>query len=522
MRCARPIGACPSLWRQGTPLRGRVNDIIGQLARVRTAFETPTLTLLHQLRAPVIVSIFRSAFSRDRPSVPAPRLHEQVDTYLDQLRLDGHPGLPTGSGRDLCLRWMRDQWLVRSTEDDGTEVYSLTSHAQDALSLVTNLTRERASLSEHRIATIVAHVRRFNAEGNPDRAERVRILDAEIARLAGERSRLLDGEPLDNASADYMLEGFSELLQLIAALPGDFARVEEAFVALRGRVLASFQAEDRHAGDVIDEYLRRTDTLMTATPEGRAFAGAFALLRDDELLLQLREDLTALLAHPLADDILSDGDRQDLRGTVALINRGINSVLVQRNRVTATLRDYIVTHDVAHDRELDAALRGIDAALGVWMRTAGPRRTVPLEIIPRGVDVTHLRERFFTPDEDAVPPLADVSDHRPGDVLLADLLAQGGPQLEALRRALASLAEPGAVSTLGELFATLGPALRRPVEIFGLLQLAHNSMSLAPAAGFESYPAVRPDGSTRQLTAPKIGAVGAASDDAAGGEETSG
>lgn len=490
-----------------------MNNIVGELARVRSAFETPTLTLLHQQRAPVVVAIFRSAFSRDRPAIPAARLHEQVDTYLDQLRLDGHPDLPTGSGRDLCLRWMRGQWLVRSTEDDGTEVYSLTSHAQDALGLVTNLTRERASLSEHRIATIVAHVRRFNAEANPDRAERVRILDSETARLAAERDRLLEGGPLNDVSADYMLEGFSELLQLIAALPGDFARVEEAFVALRGHILASFQAEDRHAGEVIDEYLHRADTLMTATPEGRAFEGAFALLRDDELLLQLKEDLTALLTHPLADDILNDGDRRDLRDTVALINRGINSVLAQRNRVTATLRDYIVTHDVARDRELDAALRHIDAALGVWMRTAGPRRTVPLEMLPRDVDVTHLRERFFTPDEDASPPpLADVSDHRPGDVLLADLLAQGGPQLDALRRALASLAEPGAVSTLGELFATLDPALRRPVEIFGLLQLAHNSTSLAPAAGVESYPTVRPDGSTRQLTAPKVFAVGVADD----------
>ena len=449
----------------------------------------------------------------------AARLHEQVDTYLDQLRLEGHPDLPTGTGRDLCLRWMRDQWLVRSTEDDGTEVYALTSHAQDALSLVTNLTRERVSLSEHRIATIVSYVRRFNAEANPDRAERVRILDAEIARLATERGRLLDGEPLDEVSPDYMLEGFGELLQLIAALPGDFARVEEAFVALRGHILASFQAEDRHAGDVIDEYLHRADTLMTATPEGRAFEGAFALLRDDALLLQLKEDLTALLVHPQAEDILNDGDRSDLRGTVALINRGITSVLAQRNRVTATLRDYIVTHDVARDRELDATLRRIDAELSVWMRTAGPRRTVPLDLLPRDVDVRHLRERFHAPDEDAAPPpLADVSDHRPDDISLADLLAWGGPQLDALRSALAALDDPGAVATLGELFATLDPTLRRPVEIFGLLQLAHNSTSLVPAAGVESYPAVRPDGTTRCLTAPKVVATTAV----AGDEETGG
>ena len=52
---------------------------------------------------------------------------------------------------------------------------------------------------------------------------------------------------------------------------------------------------------MIDDYLARADALMTATHEGRAFEGAFALLRDDALVTQLREDLTALLEHPLSD-----------------------------------------------------------------------------------------------------------------------------------------------------------------------------------------------------------------------------
>jgi uncharacterized small protein (DUF1192 family) len=243
-----------------------VSDIAGELARVRGAYEQPTLTLLHQRQAPVIIAIFRSSFGRDVRNIPAPRLHDQVESYLDELRLAGVPAaeLPTGSGRDLCLRWMRGQWLVRSTDDDGTEVYSLTSHAQDALQLVTSLTRERASLSEHRISTILTAVRRFNTEVNPDRAARVAILDSEITRLTADRARPLDGGDLPQVSADYLLEGFSELISLIAALPSDFTRVEEAYTTLRGNILASFRAEQRPAGEVIDDYLARADTLMSS------------------------------------------------------------------------------------------------------------------------------------------------------------------------------------------------------------------------------------------------------------------
>ena len=484
-----------------------MSDIVGEFARVTGAFDQPTLTLLYKGHARVVIAIFRNAFARDHRTIPAARLHAQVDTFLDQLRITGITDLPAGSGRDLCLRWMRGQWLVRSIEDDGTEVYTLTSHAQDALNLVTNLTRERASLSEHRIATIINAVRRFNTEVNPDRGARVDILNSEIARLTRERDRLLEGGDLPQASADYMLEGYGELLQLVAALPSDFARVEEAFTALRAQILGSFRSEDRHAGDVIDDYLRRTDSLMTATAEGRAFEGAFTLLRDDELLLQLREDLSALLTHPMAEDILNDTDRRDLRGTVGLVRRGIDGVLAQRNRVTATLREYIQTHNTVRDRELDHTLRQLDAELARWMTSAGPRTNVPLPLVPAHVDVHHLRERFHNPNDEAGPaPLRDVATQRPDGLSLADLLAQGGPSLDQLRAAVQeSLASDEPLASLGKLFDMLDASLRRPVEIFGLLHLTTNMDGFVRDEDHrEVYRTLRPDGSQRDLTVPVI------------------
>lgn len=485
----------------------QVGDIVRELARVAGAFDQPTLTLLYRSHARVVIAMFRGAFSRDNRSIPAARLHAQVDTYLDRLRVAGVTDVPAGSGRELCLRWMRGQWLVRSVDDDGTEVYTLTSHAQDALNLVTSLTRERASLSEHRIATIVNAVRRFNTEANPDRGARVDILNSEIARLTRERDRLLEGGELPKVSADYMLEGFGELLQLVAALPSDFARVEEAFTALRTQILGSFRAEDRHPGDVIDDYLRRIDSLMTATAEGRAFEGAFTLLRDDELLLQLREDLSALLSHPTATEILNDADRRDLRGTVGLIRRGIDAVLAQRNRVTATMREYIQTHNTVRDRELDSTLRRLDAELARWMTTAGPRSTVPAPMLPARIEVHHLRERFHNPEEDAGPPaLRNMAEQQPDGLSLADLLAQGGPSLEQLRTTVEeAMTSPHPLVSLGRLFDTLDPSLRRPVEVFGLLHLVTNMDGLSRDDEHrEIYHAVRPDGSHRDLAVPMI------------------
>lgn len=482
-----------------------MSDIAGELARVKGAFAQPTLTLLHQRQAPVVITIFRAAFGRNNKPIPTARLHSQVEEHLAAIRAAGESDVPAGSGRDICQRWMRGQWLVRSLDEVGNEVYTLTSHAQQALELVKSMTRDRATLSEHRIATILGTVRRFNSEANPDRGARVTLLNEEIARLKAERDRLVDGAEMVSATEDYMLEGYTELLSLISALPSDFARVEERFATIRGEILAAFRAEDRPAGEVIDDYLARADALMTATHEGRAFEGAFALLRDDALVTQLREDLTALLDHPLSDGILGDADRAELRGTVRLVRDGLDRVLAQRSRVTATLREYIVSHDAARDRELEQTLRQVESELMGWMATTGPRATHDVSLLPLRTNLDHLRERFYDPADDVLPERIGVAD--PDDapsVLLSELMAQGGPQLSTLRDrlsdALSALLPAG---SLGELFDGLEPSLRRPVEIFGLLHLAADHAWETEDVA-EEFAAVRPDGSKRTFSVPRM------------------
>ena len=482
-----------------------MSEIAGELARVNGAFDQPTLTLLHQRQAPVVITLFRAAFGRDNKPIPTSRLHVQVEEHLLSLRGDDDLEVPSGSGRELCHRWMRGQWLVRSLDQRGNEVYALTSHAQSALELVKNLTRDRPTLSEHRITTILGTVRRFNSEANPDRTTRVTILNEEIARLQAERDRLVDGAEMLSATEDYMTEGFTELLSLISALPSDFARVEERFAAIRAEILAAFRAEDRPAGEVIDAYLARADALMTATHEGRAFEGAFALLRDDGLVAQLREDLNALLEHPLSDRILADLDRSELRGTVKLVRDGLDRVLTQRSRVTATLKEYIVSHDAARDRELERTLRQVEAELMTWMATTGPRATHDVALLPRRTSIEHLREKFYDPADDVLPDKISVAgDDEAPSVLLSSLMAQGGPQLGTLRERLeAALAGIAPAQSLGEFFAGLEPALRRPVEIFGLLHLAADH-GWEPEPAHEPYVALRPDGSERGFVVPRL------------------
>jgi hypothetical protein len=391
-----------------------VSEIVGELARVVDAFDKPTLRLLDRLYSPLVLAVFRLSFSRELRSVPAERLHTQVDTYLEELAASGETRLPpNATGRSLCLQWMKDQWLFRTIGDNGAEEYTLTSHALEALGLVATLSRERTLISESRINTILAAVRRVATEANPNREARIESLDTQVAQLTAERERLAGGGELATASDDQMVDSYADILALIGQLPSDFKRVEESVLAMHRQIIADFRAEDRPIADVLTEYLRKTDELTSLTAEGRAFEGAFTLLRDDALLLDLRRDLQTILDHPFAV-ALTPAEQRDFRGAVAILRRGIDDVLTQRTRLSATLRDHIVNHNSVRDRELDATLRAINVQLAGWMRTAGARAAVGVPLMPEQVDMAHLRERFYDPANDVPPaPLEDVSDQAP-------------------------------------------------------------------------------------------------------------
>lgn len=493
-----------------------MSDIVAELVRVSDAFDKPTLRLLDRKWAPLVLAVFRTTFSRDQRTVPAERLYQQVDNYLDELRLAGK-AVPDGTGRAQCIQWLGQNWLVRTREEDGAEHYSLTSHALEALDLVHSLTRDRTLISESRIHTILDVVRRFATEANPDQQVRLNRLDAQIAELTAERDRIAAGGEIAPASDDQMLDGYTNLLSLIGQLPSDFKRVEEAVGGMHRQIISDFRGEDRPIAQVIDQYLAKSDSLMKLTAEGRAFEGAFTLLRDEPLLADLRRDLDIILAHPFAQ-ALTPGEQRGFRRTVKIIQDGIRDVLAQRQRLSATLRDHIVHYDVIRDRELDAALRQINQQLEVWMRTAGPRATIGVELMPAKIEVAHLRERFWDPADAAPPPpLEDVSGSAPPTLDLDAIRNQGGPTLGRLREQLIAAAAAGELKSVADVFSALPDDLRRPVELIGLIHLLlgarpDNAAGVLPRAGAltaafereERVHTVRPDGASRIFAVPVL------------------
>ncbi|MFJ7287112.1 DUF3375 domain-containing protein [Curtobacterium sp. NPDC098951] len=488
-----------------------MTDVDLEFARVRAVLDRPTLRLMSRPTSAVVLAVFRTVFDRDVQYVPADRMHLQVEEHVARLQAAGartpanearsaapdagiasEQGEPDArpNGRALCREWVAAQWLVRSNSPDGDEQYSLTSHALEALSLVDALSSDRALISESRLAMIVDAVHRWAARAEPDPAIQVRRIDAQIAELQAERDRLEHGE-VDTVDDARMRDGYTNISDLIRQLPSDFKRVEEAVAAMHRSIVEDFRQEVRPIGEILDDYLARTDNLMEATPEGRAFEGAFELLRDDALLLRLRDDIQTILAHPFADG-LGAAERRAFRNTVVILRQGIEDVLAQRRQLTATLRDQIVAHDVARDRELDAVLRSVERGLATWMDQGSARDRLPLGLLPATAEVGTLRERFYDPDAESVPPAIEEPDDDVFEELDVETIRRhGGPLLTELRAALRSASADSSVDA----FHGLPPEQRRPVELFGLAHLLTGHDDFESAAHLAEHRTVRPDGS---------------------------
>lgn len=480
-------------------------DIAAEIDRVGQARERPTLKLLSEKWAPFVLGVFRLSFTQHK-QIKTERLHSLVDGYRRELTALGFAAPPAEDGRALCREWLHGQWLRRVATDDGEEAYELTSHALEAAEVIDGLAQDRALISESRLTTILETVRRCATEASPNREIRLAKLDLEIARLTAERDRLADGGAIAAATVDRMRESYENLAALLAQLPGDFRQVEEALSEIHAQMLTDFREDQRPKGEVLDDFLNRTNNLLAQRSEGRAFEGAIALLRDERLMADLKRDLEQILDHPFAAG-LSTKQRREFLNAVNVLRRGLADVQAQWRRCSKSLSEYLQRVDHVEERELSDALRELDRELAKWMQTAGPNERLPIDGMPTKLEIAHLPDEFYEPTRRTpAPSLADrlVADEPLVAMSLEEMRKYGGPMLADVRRSLVnSLSNGMAGSSFGEVFNHLPAELRRPVEVWGLLHIAAQA-EVEIAEGADVAVTIRPDGSIVRLTMPVL------------------
>lgn len=510
-------------------------------------FRDPPLSLLHGRHAPFVVAALSLIFTPGRPSVAVTDAHVEVDDMVSALRSALRAGadagadtgaaagtasgaadeatadepdttdatdtaLPTGNGRRICSSWVRSGWLVRQI-DNGTEVYRLSAQAVAALETAGRAGGGRARVSRSRIRTLLDSVDQLVQDADTDPASRLAALQADRDRIDAEMASIRAGN-LPVTDDDQLREEAENILHQSRELPADFARVAESIDAMQRDVVTELRRDVRPVGEVLREYLHRGQHVMEATPEGRAFAGALQLIGDPEQIDRLTDQLTTLLIQPFVA-VMTPQQRAELAAIATRVEQGVQEVLTAQRRASHVITAQVQAHDPARDREIDGLLRSVTAGLQEWMAVSRPGEPVePLRSFPTA-RVGHLRQTLA----DLRPPDVPVPlhhGHAPASVD-DDTRDWGGPHYDDLADAVAGAGGgPGGTFDLAGLFDEVPGPLRRPVDLLGLLEIAHRN-GIVDRDEVSVVEAVRPDGTRRRFA---FGAVTARTTEERTGQET--
>ncbi|MCL2594910.1 MAG: DUF3375 domain-containing protein [Promicromonosporaceae bacterium] len=529
-----------------------IGRIEGAYLGARQAFRSPTLSLLHKRDAPLVVALLNYVFRADRPRVQVADAHTEIQDALDQLRAAGHEDLPADKrARELCRDWVNAGWLITLVEDEpgspaafalrgggdspasgegGVEVYRLSAHAVGALEIAGRAGGARARVSRSRVRTLLDAVERLSQDADPDVATRTARLQREIDERRKELKRLDKEGAVPEVSEEQLLEEAENVLALMRELPADFTRVAESIKAIQRETVTSLRRDERPAGEVLREYLDQAEHLMSATAEGRAFAGALGLIGDAARLDDLAASIDTVLRHPFARQ-LPVREATALRGVTATIERGLDDVLTAQRQASRVITTQVRNHDPLRDRQVDELLREVIAGLGEWVPTTRRGQNVdPLRRLPRA-DVGRIRTTLADLAPPRGPePLDEWPAEDEGDIDLEHATAWGGPNYAALGSLLAAarLGDPtlfdgeeaAEVVSLAEIFARAPEGARRPVDLVGLLEMVARVGLIDLDGEYVEVEAVRPDGTRRRLAfAPTAVAVNNRSSDAKEAEE---
>lgn len=464
------------------------------------AFKNPMLDLLHGTYAPFVVTMLALVFTAQRPQVPVADAHAEIDAALGRLRSagygeEGNAPIPVGSARDLCRGWVRSGWLKRHVHED-VEVYQVSAHGVGALEVAGRVGGARTRVSESRVRTLLDAVEELAQDADPDVLSRIARLDAEIKERTAEIKRLDSTGAVEPVSDDQLLEEAENVLHLARELPADFARVVESIKQVQRDVVTDLRQDVRPTGEVLREYLARGKDIMESTREGRAFAGALALIGRAEHIDQLAANLRMILGHPFAGQ-LPAAQRRELHEIARRIEQGVREVLHAQQQASHVITTQIRNHDPLRDREVDGLLRDVMSGFQQWMPTSRHKQPVaPMRRLP-AADVGHLRQKVdgLRPPAPPTPLEAWEMGAVPDD----DSRAWGGPHYADLEQHLTSRprGDDGTVD-VGAAFRSAPERLRRPVDLLGLLELAHRH-GMVETGQVVTVEAVRPDGTRRRF-----------------------
>lgn len=462
----------------------------------------PAVTLLNKQHPKALLTVFATAFTREREVMLTGEFHGHVGTVLGTLRDAGH-AVPRAHVRDLARGWVDEGWLVHDVDAEGRGFYYLTAASKDAIAWTSELARRRG-VSATQVNNILDDIEAMAIGIDRDRDAALERCKRQIAEAAAELKRLEeDGEVLES-TIDVFVEQFEDISRRMAAIPADFRTVAEEFLTSKREIQQQIMTGGGRAGEVISaaaQGLRAAE----ATPSWKAFQGVIDVLRDPVTVAALRENIRRIMTHDFAG-MLHPLERASFADITAVFIGNVEAVLEGPRKISAAIDGALGRHVARHDDQvgLDEAIRAAREAL--WNFQG---RSIAEGVIPhlgRGEWASAL-QRLHDPRSIPAPtPISELAEPDAEPLSAEEARRWGGPHPRAVREHInTALVGADAPLTVGDLWQVAPDDLRRSVELMCYLHVAHTREDTSYFDGASQVVETdAPDAETRSLAVPAI------------------
>lgn len=487
-----------------------MSNIVSQYTQLDATFEDGAMRLLRSPFAQTTVALLREVFSDGSTHLESEVLYARMDAMLDELdfaecKIWRHTDGTKLTARELVNEtWVREYKLLeRRILPTGESEHSLRPEALAVLACADAVGNETITLSSPRVEMIVDALTRLSTAVNPDPAAQ----RADLVAKVQEAQRALDDFDKKGGKLPADLDPvamYHNALDLMSSVPADMSRIEEMMYDERNNLIDSFHADNRPGGELVAEYLRRSDELFSGTDSGQVYNGAIRMLSNRRLNAQISSRVR-MICRSEALQKLEHKERMALERSWKHMVNGMQGVLKLRRSCSETVANAITQYDHEVYREYTMLLKQLYRQVMDWGQSHAASARGPMADALDVAEVETLMWKLSTRPAKQPPPALFATDAQNLPTIDVERLRFfGGARTREVLDALEAALPVNGQARLSVTFGGLDASLRREVELAGLMRYALMAGVQLEEAQRAPYVCVDLDGNERTWVAPDM------------------
>ncbi len=487
-----------------------VSEVVAKFAQLDETFADGAMRMLRSPFAQTTIALLRELFADGSTHRESEVLYAQMDAMLDELEFADCKVWRHADGSRMDARevvhetWVREfKLLERRILPTGESEHALRPEAMAVLACADTIGNETITLSSPRVEMIVEALTRLSMVVNPDPAAQ----RADLVARVKEAQRALDEFDRKGGKLPPDLDPvamYHNALDLMSQVPQDMSRIEEMMYEERNNLIDSFHEDDRSGGELVGEYLRRSDELFSGTDSGQVYNGAIRMLSNRRLNAEITSRVRMICRSEALED-LEPQERMALERSWKHMVGGMHGILKLRRSCSETVSNAITQYDHEVYKAYTAKLKELYRVVLSHGLQGQPGARSPMVDALDNADVETLMYKLSARADKRQAPELFVGDPEGlPRIDLARLRYFGGARTAEVLDALEGVLPSQGEMPLSDAFNKIDAGLRREVELAGLMRYAIMAGMAVEQAPRAVYRCVDLEGSERRWEAPDM------------------